>query len=70
MAIIGGLSGEDKTKESNDSPANTNTEVKATNPPAQNNQISEYQRVLESYKSLKLQNTKVGCLFSSIQVII
>lgn len=58
LAIIGGLSGEDKTKESNNSPLNTNTEVKETSP-TQNNQISEYQQVLESYISLTEQKSEI-----------
>jgi hypothetical protein len=53
LAVIGGLSGEHKTKESNDYP---NTE---TNPTTQNNQISEYQSVLEACKTLMEQKAEI-----------
>jgi hypothetical protein len=57
LAIIGGLSGEN----TNDSNGITdNTELKDSNTPQQqNNEISEYQKVLESYKALAEQKSEI-----------
>ena len=56
LAIIGGLSGED----TNESGVPDDTDLKDSNTPQQeNSEISEYQKVLESYKELTEQKSEI-----------